>query len=87
MALTDKTIKNAKPSTRRMRLFDERALYLEVSPAGGKWWRLRIDTRAKRSVCREASIRTLDSRSPRAPGTPPANCWRMVLTPRQDKRP
>ena len=29
------------PSTKRVRLFDERGLYLEVSPAGGKWWRLK----------------------------------------------
>lgn len=41
MALTDKAIKNFKPSNKRVRLFDERALYLEVSPAGGKWWRLK----------------------------------------------
>lgn len=33
-----------------MRLFDEKGLYLEVSPAGGKWWRLkyRIDGKGKR---------------------------------------
>jgi len=24
-----------------LRLFDERGLYLEISPAGGKWWRLK----------------------------------------------
>jgi hypothetical protein len=48
--LTDKAIKNAKPSNKRVRLFDERALYLEVSPAGGKWWRLkyRFDGKEKR---------------------------------------
>jgi hypothetical protein len=41
VALTDKEIRNIKPCTKRIRLFDERALYLEVSPAGGKWWRLK----------------------------------------------
>jgi integrase len=41
MPLTDKEIRNTKPSTKRIRLFDERALYLEVSPTGGKWWRLK----------------------------------------------
>ena len=41
VALTDKEVKNAKPRKKRIRLFDERALYLEVSPAGGKWWRLK----------------------------------------------
>jgi integrase len=39
--LTDTKTRNAKPSAKRVRLFDERGLYLEVSPAGGKWWRLK----------------------------------------------
>ncbi len=39
MPLTDTAIRNAKPQQRAVRLFDERGLYLEVSPAGGKWWR------------------------------------------------
>jgi hypothetical protein len=30
-----------KPRKKPQRLFDERGLYLEVSPAGGKWWRLK----------------------------------------------
>jgi hypothetical protein len=41
VALTDREIQNAKAGTKRVRLFDERSLYLEVSPGGGKWWRLK----------------------------------------------
>ena len=41
MTLTDTKIRNAKPGKKPTRLFDERGLYLEVSPAGGKWWRLK----------------------------------------------
>lgn len=41
MALTDTAIKNAKPKAKRWRLFDEGGLYLEISPAGGRWWRLK----------------------------------------------
>ena len=41
MALTDTAIRNAKPGAKPARLFDERGLYLEVTPAGGKWWRFR----------------------------------------------
>jgi integrase len=41
LPLTDKEIRNAKPGDKPKRLFDERGLYLEVSPAGGKWWRLK----------------------------------------------
>ncbi len=41
MPLTNTAIKNAKPSKKTVKLFDERGLYLEISPAGGKWWRLK----------------------------------------------
>jgi len=50
MPLTNTAIRNAKPSNKPIRLFDERGLYLEVSPTGGKWWRLkfRFDGKEKR---------------------------------------
>lgn len=41
MALTDTAIKNAKPAEKPRRLSDEKGLYLEISPRGGKWWRLK----------------------------------------------
>jgi hypothetical protein len=41
MPLTDIAIRKAKPGKKTTKLFDERGLYLEVSPAGGKWWRLK----------------------------------------------
>ncbi len=41
MPLTDIGVRNAKPGSKTVKLFDERGLYLEVSPAGGKWWRLK----------------------------------------------
>ena len=50
MPLTDTGIRNAKASKKPVKLFDERGLYLEVAPAGGKWWRLkyRFDGKEKR---------------------------------------
>ena len=42
MPLTNTAIRTAKPSNKPFRLFDERGLYLEVSPTGGKWWRLKF---------------------------------------------
>jgi integrase len=39
MALTDTAIRKLKPGNKPIKLFDERGLYLEVSPAGGRWWR------------------------------------------------
>jgi integrase len=41
MPITNAAILNAKPGMKPVRIFDERGLYLEVSPAGGKWWRLK----------------------------------------------
>ncbi len=41
MPLTDTAIRNAKPVEKAKRLFDGGGLYLEVSPSGGKWWRLK----------------------------------------------
>ena len=41
MPLTDTAIRNAKPADKATRLFDGGGLYLEVSPAGGKWWRFK----------------------------------------------
>jgi len=50
MPLTDTAIRKAKPSQKTTRLFDQRGLYLEISPNGGKWWRLkyRIGGKEKR---------------------------------------
>jgi integrase len=47
MPLTDIKIKNAKPEDKVRRLYDERGLYLEVSPKGGKWWRFKYRFRNK----------------------------------------
>jgi integrase len=41
MSLTDVSIRNAKAGDKAVKLFDERGLYLEISPSGGKWWRLK----------------------------------------------
>lgn len=39
--LSDTAIRKAKPADKPLRLFDGGGLYLEVSPAGGKLWRLK----------------------------------------------
>jgi len=50
MPLTDTTARTSKPGVKPIRLFDAGGLYLEVSPKGGKWWRLkyRFDGKEKR---------------------------------------
>ena len=39
MALTDVAIRKASPTGKVQRLTDGGGLYLEIAPAGGKWWR------------------------------------------------
>lgn len=41
MPLTNTTIRNTKPETSPRKLFDERGLFLLVSPNGNKWWRFK----------------------------------------------
>jgi len=50
MSLTETQIRKAKPRDKAFKLSDERGLYLEISPTGGKWWRFkyRFDGKEKR---------------------------------------
>lgn len=41
MPLTDTAIRAAKPGAKPIKLSDEKGLYLELSPSGGKWWRFK----------------------------------------------
>lgn len=41
MPLTDIAVRNAKHTSKTQRLSDSAGLYLEISPAGGKWWRFK----------------------------------------------
>ena len=47
MSLTDSAIRNAKPADKPIRMSDERGLYLEIAPAGGKWWRWKYRFKGK----------------------------------------
>ncbi|MFL9908472.1 tyrosine-type recombinase/integrase [Paraburkholderia sp. RL17-337-BIB-A] len=42
MALTDITVKNAKPANKPLKLFDGGGMFLLVTPAGQKYWRLKF---------------------------------------------
>lgn len=41
MALTVTAIRNAKPSNKPYKLYDELGLFMQVTPNGGKWWRFK----------------------------------------------
>lgn len=50
MALTDATIRNAKPAVKQYKLADGAGLYLLVTPAGGKLWRLKYRMAGKEKL-------------------------------------
>src|ERR1700687_357548 len=39
MPLTDTALRSAKAQAKAFKLFDAGGLYVEVTPAGGRWWR------------------------------------------------
>jgi hypothetical protein len=41
MALTNTAIQNAKPAEKPYKLYDTDGLFMQVTPAGGKWWRFK----------------------------------------------
>ncbi len=41
MPLTDTAIKKAKPEAKQRKLYDERGLFMLISPKGGRWWRFK----------------------------------------------
>jgi integrase len=41
MPLTDQKAKQAKPQDKTYRLSDEKGMYLEITPKGGKYWRMK----------------------------------------------
>jgi integrase len=41
MPLTDTKIRAIRPRAKPYKVFDEKGLYLEIQPSGGRWWRLK----------------------------------------------
>lgn len=52
MKLTNTAIKNAKPAPKTVKMFDGGGLYLEVTPSGSKYWRLKYRLHGKENVMR-----------------------------------
>jgi integrase len=50
MRLTDVALRNAKPSTRPVKLSDGKGLYFEIRPTGAKLWRYRYRIAGKENV-------------------------------------
>jgi integrase len=50
MPLTDTAIRKAKPEAKQRKLYDERGLFLLISPKGGKWWRFKYQFDGKEKL-------------------------------------
>ncbi|MGA2674517.1 MAG: Arm DNA-binding domain-containing protein, partial [Terracidiphilus sp.] len=95
MPLTDTAIRNAKPGLKPAKLFDERGLFLLVTPAGGKWWRFRFRFEGKEKLLslgvypdvglKDARNRRDEARKLLAEGTDPGEDRKTQKTARQDR--
>jgi integrase len=93
MPLTDTTIRNAKPGEKPAKIFDERGLFLLVTPTGGKWWRLRYKFDGKEKLLslgtypdtslKDARTRRDDARKLLADGVDPGENRKAVKAARQ----
>lgn len=50
MALTTTAIRNAKPTSKPFKMYDEAGLFLQVTPSGGKWWRFKYRFEGKEKL-------------------------------------
>lgn len=50
MALSDTSIRNAKPAEKAYKLYDSDGLFMQVTPNGGKWWRLKYRFEGKEKL-------------------------------------
>ncbi len=93
--LTDTAIRQAKANEKAVKLFDGRGLYLEVTPAGGKWWRLkyRFNDKEKRLSLgvypdvslKEARVRRDEARKLLADGIDPSENRKAQKAVKQDR--
>lgn len=88
MALTDVTVRNAKPREKAYKLADSGGLFLFVSPAGGKLWRLKFRVAGKEKLLSlgdypriglaDARKARDDAKAKLATGTDPAHEHKMA---------
>ena len=95
MHLTDIAIRKAKPGEKPVKMFDERGLFLLITPSGGKWWRFkyRFDNKEKLLSLgvypdvglKDARERRDEARKQVATGTDPAENRKALKTARADR--
>ena len=82
MPITDTLIRNTKPTAKPQKLFDGGGLFLLVTPAGGKWWRLKYRYGGREKLLslgtypeislKDARLRREEARKQIANGTDPS---------------
>jgi len=95
MALTDTSIRNAKPAEKAFSLSDERGLSIQIHPSGGKWWRFRYRFDGKEKMLslgtypdvslKDARERRDEARKMVANGIDPGEHRRAVKTAKQER--
>lgn len=50
MALSDTSIRNSKPAEKPYKLYDSDGLFIQVTPSGGRWWRLKYRFNGKEKL-------------------------------------
>ena len=95
MPLTDTAIRNAKPGAKPAKLFDERGLFMIVTPTGGKWWRFRYKFDDKEKLLslgvypdvglKDARQRREDARKLLADGIDPGENRKAMKAVKQDR--
>ena len=96
MPLNDHQIRNAKPTEagKKAKLFDGGGLYLEVTPAGGKIFRLKYRIDGKEKTLTIGKYPAVSLSEARQPPKTPAACFQTAKTlarpsnrPNRNKRP
>jgi integrase len=86
MPLTAIGIKNAQPGPNPKRLWDADGLYLEISPAGGKWWRLKYRFAGKEKRLALGVFPAVSLQDARAKRDDTRKLLRAGIDPGQEKR-
>ncbi len=94
MPLTDTKIRNARPGEKPIKMYDERGLFLQVTPSGGRWWRFKYSFDAKEKLLslgtypdvslKDARTRRDESRKLLADGIDPGANRKAIKASRQD---
>lgn len=66
--------RNAKPEAKEYKMFDERGLFLIVTPTGGKWWRLKYRYDSKEKLLSLGAYPDVGLKAPQSSPNKSINC-------------